>query len=238
MRVGVFIDGFNLYYGAQVVCGQDTQGWKWMDLGRLIGGHVPPSWGGISEIHYCTALRGRGGRPQSLDQDAYLAALREHDPRVRVHLGKYVRRLKRGVLGGADRRPVPWVDTEVPPWLTARPVSGAEGDVQVLVSVLAFEEKGSDVNVASSLLAASMSGDVDAAVVVSNDSDLALALRFARSRVPVGLLNPGRRATASDLRGDPQDGVGGHWWGRISEHSYRAAQLPDTVATWCRPADW
>jgi hypothetical protein len=31
MRVGVYIDGFNLYYGAKAWCGAGTPGWRWLD---------------------------------------------------------------------------------------------------------------------------------------------------------------------------------------------------------------
>ncbi|GAB95246.1 uncharacterized LabA/DUF88 family protein [Kineosphaera limosa] len=238
MRIGVFVDGYNVYYGAQLVCGQHSRGWKWLDLSALVTPRVAAFPGGITQIHYCTARRGRTGRPQSVDQDTYLAALTDHDPRIRIHLGKYVKRIKQGVLLGATRTPVPWPGPDVPDWLTARRVAGAEGEDETLVSVRVFEEKGSDVSVAVALVEASVGGRIDAAVVLSNDSDLALALRVARSHVPVGLLNPGPRPTAADLQGDPADGVGGHWWGRLSAQEYLSAQMPDVVGPWHRPADW
>lgn len=63
-----------------------------------------------------------------------------------------------------------------------------------MVSVARREEKGSDVNVASHLLIDIFEQRVDAAVVISNDSDLALPVRHARQRVPVGLVNPTKTA--------------------------------------------
>src|SRR5271169_6200566 len=35
MRIGVYIDGFNLYYGARGLCGRGTPGWRWIDLRAL-----------------------------------------------------------------------------------------------------------------------------------------------------------------------------------------------------------
>lgn len=35
MRVGVYIDGFNLYYGGRGLCGRGTAGWRWLDLRAL-----------------------------------------------------------------------------------------------------------------------------------------------------------------------------------------------------------
>jgi uncharacterized LabA/DUF88 family protein len=49
-------------------------------------------------------------------------------------------------------------------------------DGRFMVSVARREEKGTDVNVASHLLIDVLTGAVDAAVIVSNDSDLALGL--------------------------------------------------------------
>ena len=69
-----------------------------------------------------------------------------------------------------------------------------------MVSYLDLEEKGSDVNVASHLLSDVLTTRVDAAVVISNDSDLALPLRLARKKVPVGLVNPGSRYLAGALK--------------------------------------
>jgi hypothetical protein len=49
-------------------------------------------------------------------------------------------------------------------------------DASFMVRYLRLEEKGSDVNVASHLLLDVLSGTIDAAVVVSNDSDLAFPI--------------------------------------------------------------
>jgi hypothetical protein len=35
MRVGMYVDGFNLYYGARGLCGRGTAGWRWLDLRAL-----------------------------------------------------------------------------------------------------------------------------------------------------------------------------------------------------------
>ncbi len=35
MRIGVYVDGFNLYYGARGLCGRSTPGWRWLDLRAL-----------------------------------------------------------------------------------------------------------------------------------------------------------------------------------------------------------
>jgi hypothetical protein len=35
MRIGVYVDGFNVYYGARGLCGRGTPGWRWLDLRSL-----------------------------------------------------------------------------------------------------------------------------------------------------------------------------------------------------------
>lgn len=115
---------------------------------------------------------------------------------------------------------------------------GEVRDARFLVSVLNWEEKGSDVNVATHLLFDVLGGAVDAAVVLSNDSDLELPLRYMRDRTPVGLINPSANQLAGKLRGRPSDGVGGHWWGNLVASAYMAHQLPDPVGKLRRPRGW
>ena len=59
MRIGVYVDGFNLYYGARGLCGRGTPGWRWLDLRALatdLAGRRS-SWPGarIHRVVYCTA---------------------------------------------------------------------------------------------------------------------------------------------------------------------------------------
>jgi hypothetical protein len=117
---------------------------------------------------------------------------------------------------------------------TGAPVPGAT----FMVSYLDREEKGTDVNVATHLLVDVLDERIDAAVVISNDSDLALPVRVARGNVPVGLLNPGRGPVAGRLRGFPFEGARGHWWQQITEGAYRAHQLPGRVGRLRRPDGW
>jgi hypothetical protein len=43
---------------------------------------------------------------------------------------------------------------------------------------------------------------------------------------------------AGALRGQPSDGVGNHWWQRLSAVDLRACQLPDPAGGFARPAGW
>ena len=93
-------------------------------------------------------------------------------------------------------------------------------------------------NVASHLLVDVLDGDVDAAIVISNDSDLAFPLATARARVPVGTVNPSRTYLAGKLRGLPGDGVGRHWWRQLNASDFTRNQLPDPAAGYAKPSPW
>jgi 2C-methyl-D-erythritol 2,4-cyclodiphosphate synthase len=63
------------------------------------------------------------------------------------------------------------------------------GRVQ-LVGVSFRKEKGSDGHLASHLLMDALNGAMDAAVVISNDSDLELPISEVRKRIPIGTVSP------------------------------------------------
>jgi hypothetical protein len=127
-----------------------------------------------------------------------------------------------------------------PQWpVTVQPADGSDvRDALLMASVARREEKGSDVNVATHLVIDVLTDAVDAVVVVSNDSDLELPVRFSRGRVPVGLVNPTRGYPAGRLNGDPGDGVGGHWWHQLHPADLQACQLPEQIGALRRPAPW
>lgn len=106
-----------------------------------------------------------------------------------------------------------------------------------MVSHLHREEKGSDVNLATHLLADVFRGDIDGAVVVSNDSDLKLPVKLARTMVPTGLITPSGQL-AGDLRFDADEGAGNHWQALLDEAAYRSHQLPELVGPVARPPSW
>jgi hypothetical protein len=108
-----------------------------------------------------------------------------------------------------------------------------------IASVSRREEKGSDVNVASHLLIDALERTIDAAVIISNDSDLKKPIEVARTRVPVGLVNPTRSYPAGALNAPPDTGAGNHWWYQLMAADLQAAQLPERVgAKIIRPDGW
>lgn len=160
----VYVDGFNLYYGAL-----KGTAYRWLDLVRFCRLMLPTN--DVEQINYYTALVGpRSGDPgQPIRQQLYLRALRTL-PQVRVHLGHYL----------SHRVRMPLAE---PP---------AKGDR--FAWVIKTEEKGSDVNLASHLVRDAFEDRFDVAVLITNDSDLLEPLRIVTTELgkQVGILNPQR----------------------------------------------
>jgi uncharacterized LabA/DUF88 family protein len=162
MATIVYVDGFNLYYGAL----RDTRH-KWLDLEALCQRLLPKDQ--IVAIRYFTArVNTRPDDPQQAQrQETYLRALATL-PLVTTHYGRF--------LSHPVRMP-----------LVNPPTNGPR-----TVEVLKTEEKGSDVNLASHLLLDAFQRTCDTAVVISNDSDLREPIQIAEQLlgITVGIINP------------------------------------------------
>jgi uncharacterized LabA/DUF88 family protein len=244
MRVGVYVDGYNLYYGARSCCGRSSQGWRWLDVRGVVESVIRTqgAWSGatIERVVYCTARVDAVTNPSAAaDQDVYLKALAKSGSVDWIEYGNYVARTKRALVAvdepGSSRPRI--LSSQWPLMVQdrdGRPVR----DARFMTSYLHIEEKGSDVNVASHLLIDVLDRRVDAAVVVSNDSDLAHPLKEARGRVPVGLVNPRSTDTAGSLRGISSEGAGRHWWWRLNATTYRSNQLSNPAGGQTPPSGW
>ena len=149
MKTSVYVDAFNLYYGAL----KDTP-YKWLDLNALARSLLRPE-NNVTRIKYFTAkVQPRPSDPdQPTRQQVYLRALKTI-PHVEVFFGHYLSH-------------VVWMPL-------AFPVAGEKPFAQVIKT----EEKGSDVNLASHLLIDAMDGTFDCAVIISGDSDLRTPVQF------------------------------------------------------------
>lgn len=212
MRTNVYIDGFNLYYG----CLKGTP-YKWLDFAAFCQASFPPPRNQVNRIRYFTAhVNARPNDPhQPIRQQTYLRALRTI-PHLTVHLGSY------------QEKP-----TRMP--LHPPPVMGPK-----TVQVMKSEEKGSDVNIATYLLVDAFDGDFDAAVVISNDSDLAEPIRLVRQkfRKPVIVLHPCRpgRNPSFELRKVASKSL------IVNASLLSSCQFPptltDAVGTITKPVSW
>ena len=196
MRTFVYVDGFNLYYGAL-----KGKPWKWLDLPALFAKVLQPKHD-ILTVKYFTArvsgTRTDPSKPQR--QDVYLRALQRHRPEVEVFFGHF--------LSHAVWAPL------------KRPAGGAR-----MAEVIKTEEKGSDVNLAVHLLNDAWLEAYDCAAVVTNDSDIAEAMRLVRLHhgIRIGLLTPGTGRSSQQLRAHAD------FSRHIRPNALANSQLPDPI---------
>jgi hypothetical protein len=166
MRTYVYVDGFNLYYGA--VKGTP---FKWLDIKKLCELLLPTHQ--IAKIKYFTArVRARPGDPdQPTRQQTYLRALATL-PNFDIIYGHFLTNETTMLRAG------------LPPGVSPE-----------YVRVIKTEEKGSDVNLATYLLWDGFRKQYQAAVLVTNDSDLLEPVRIVRKELAlvVGILNPHKK---------------------------------------------
>ncbi len=146
MRVGVYVDAFNVYYGGRDHCGRGMPGWRWLDLAALSASLIDPRlWPSatLARVVYCTAPRDRAGDPSSItDQQTYISALRHGVVPTSVLDGQYVPRVKSGdVVDRRGRRIASPGQSAIPAWLPAREVIGPDGTPGLRASLTTFEEK-------------------------------------------------------------------------------------------------
>ncbi len=192
-------------------------------------------------VVYCTArIKGTGNAAAAQrDQDTYLRALTYAGAVDVIEYGSYVSRTATAPLATAGPHNKPRLVRAEWPIKVQDAAGGDVTDAVFMASVARREEKGSDVNVAAHLLIDVLTDRVDAAVVVSNDSDLRLPIQFARTHVPVGLVNPTKGYPAGALNGDPAAGAGNHWWYQLTKPDFLTHQLPPRIgATLTRPTGW
>jgi hypothetical protein len=163
MRTYAYIDGFNLYFGLRGICNNRSP-WRWLDLEKWLRSQIPRDYE-IERIRYFTAHIKPGDGSKARRQKRYLRALRT-TPVVVTQLGSYE----------THRDELPLCD-----------------EPKTKVCVIRHEEKRSDVNLACRMILDAFVANppIEAAVVVSNDSDLLFPIKTLRKKgIPVGVLNP------------------------------------------------
>ncbi|MHB8806013.1 MAG: NYN domain-containing protein [Anaerolineaceae bacterium] len=168
----VYVDGFNLYYGA-------VKGtlYKWLDISKMVQLLLPKNQ--VLKIKYFTALV--NSRPQDPDQplrqQMYLRALKTI-PNLEIILGHFL-------------------SHEI-----NMPLANCAPGKQKYAKVIKTEEKGSDVNIATHLLHDGYQGLYGIAIVISNDSDLVEAIRIVRNELKKGVivLNPFKKTPSQELK--------------------------------------
>ncbi len=201
MKTSVFIDGYNLFYGAL----KGTQ-YKWLDLKLLCQNLLPPECEIVSIDYYTAMVKNAPGKLQR--QEAYLRALKAHIPEFRYTLGRHQiteKLMPTAVPSGQDSK---------------GKITYSRGSP---VLVIKSEEKKSDVNLAVDIVNLAWKGTYDCAVLISNDSDLATPLLLAK--------NMGKQIGLATTVGKPAAGLKKipHFHRHITTSLLKNSQLPLTI---------
>jgi hypothetical protein len=218
LAADIYVDGFNLYYGSLAHSPH-----KWLNIATMCQILFPTF--AIKRIRYFTAIvKPLDHDPVApLRQKIYLRALKTI-PNLEIIQGLFVAwpRLM-------PQYPLAYTDSYVPP---SRPPQK--------VQILKREEKGSDVNLASYLLVDCFDKDFDEAVVISNDSDLALPIEFVvkKFKKTVILVNPDRNNPPSGKL----KSVASSFMTKINNSVLASSQFPATLTdsrgSFTKPSTW
>jgi len=205
-KTWVYIDSFNLYYGALNRKGPKTLGLKWLDLESWLTKVFPMN--DIQKIKLFTArVSGKFDPTKPVRQDTYFRALRTLKT-VEIIEGTFSFRKKRIHI---------------------------TQDVDLYAMIP--EEKGTDVNLATHLVNDAYKKCFQTAIIVSNDSDLAGAVKIVTQEVilKVGIFNP-YPSFAKELTRYCT------FQGPVREWAIRNSQFPrvltDSVGQFNKPPSW
>lgn len=218
MRTIVYVDGYNLYYGLL-----RKSKLKWLDLYSLFDDHVLDDRANLLEVRYYTSpVLGRmaDDSRSTQRQRTYRQALRKMYPaNLEIIEGRIL--------------------ATTPYQRLVRPIP--EAPYLEKVQVLDFNEKKTDVNLASDMLAGAWTGAFDQAVLCSNDSDLEGAFSTIKKHLPqlrLGLVAP---ILSEDHRRISKDLSQHADWSKIlSQVHLMNSQLPDRIpnSRLCKPDTW
>lgn len=185
---------------------------KWLDLTKLFK-TVLGDENELVKIKYFTArVQPTERDPQvNIRQDTYFRALEAHCPEVETHFGHFLRHK----VFAENANPPP-----------------------NKIEIFKTEEKGSDVNLALHVLNDAWANAYDCAVIVSNDSDLAMALQLVKEqhKKVIGLVTPGapKRKPSWQLK------KYANFFTPIRQWALEQSLLPETIpnAEITKPKSW
>ena len=212
MRTIVYIDGFNLYYGAL-----KYSPYKWLDIYKLFNDRICPSINSEKtevKIKFFTAniLGSIASSKNSVSNQAkyHNALLKLYPNNIEIIKGKFLKET-----------------------ITARLVTYIPNFNQKEVEVLKLEEKKTDVNIAISMYRDIVNNMCDQIIICSNHTDLVPAVSAVYEDFPkanIGIVFPinekSPRTSSKEFKAIS------HWeWKRISNRDLEYSQLPQTIPT-------
>ena len=256
MRTRVYVDGFNLYYGAL-----KGTSFKWLDPIKLAHCLLPAEHQ-IDKLYYFTArVSGVVDKNAPARQQVYLSALNTL-PEVEVHFGSFLAKTIWRPLTNlpvADKTIYAPMPVTLPEGIHSvensqkLPVGSypqksscnKKGRRQsrylcsaVIAEVHTMEEKGSDVNLAAHLLNDAWKELFDVAVVITNDTDLVTPIKMVADergkQVIVVCPTQGKRKSAQKLK-DAATSTR-HIHNKMLKDAQFPEQIPGTMIS--KPSTW
>ena len=194
----VYIDGFNLYYSLK------NTSFKWLNLQKLSDFYLEPRQHQITQIKYFTALvkESAKGRLNITRQHMYLRALQTL-PNIEIMFGQFKKRQVRGVLCDSEDRKL----------LNKN-----------IVKIKKWEEKMSDVHIATHLVADSYQNKCECAVLISNDADLTPPLLHIKYKLKklIIVISPYKKMSAELKKSS-------HFYRAVSHKVLEQCQFPEKM---------
>ena len=218
----VYIDGFNLYYSLK------KTSYKWLNIEALVNSVLDPSWHNITQIKYFTARVKRKPKDPSnvIRQNMYLRAIQTLQ-KVEVVYGKFKRRNVKASLVIKNPEQLKQV----------KKIIGKN-----ITPFFKYEEKETDVNIATHIIYDCCKENISSIVLLSNDTDLKLPLWFARKKLKkrVIVITPTDKEAGSivpleahqDLQKISNKTIS------LTEEHLKNNQFPDIVSGISKPKNW
>lgn len=206
-KVYVYVDSFNLYYGAL----KPNPSYKWLNIEKLVTSLLPDNNYSIEKIKFCTARVSASefDLDKPVRQNIYFRAL------------STLKNLK-FIWGKYKSKPIRIQITK-----------------DVKIQGKTFEEKGTDVNVAVHMVHDAYENNFDVAVLISNDSDVAEALRIVRDELKkeIWLINPGLQSPTTKSLSRYASEVRKIRFAQIKNSQF-PNELKDDIGIFHKPKTW
>jgi uncharacterized LabA/DUF88 family protein len=231
VKTSIYVDGFNLYYGAL----RHTK-YKWLNPLEVCRLLLKPKMAGskqpldLQSLRYFTAkVTPRPKDPGQLKrQQTYIRALKTI-PNVTIHYGRFlVSKIWRPATGGHSVLLTGGLTAEL-----------STTDPPQQVRIYKTEEKGSDVNLATHLINDAHLGNYECAVVISNDSDLVEPINIVKDALgfPVIVISPHKKNPSFHLQKTAT-----YFLREIRPAILKRSQFPatmtDDMGTFNKPPEW
>ena len=206
----IYIDGFNLYYRLK-----DTP-FKWLNLQKLSNAYLDSRQHKIIQIKYFTAQIKENiiDPSNTIRQNIYLRALKTI-PDLDIIFGQFKKRQIKGLICDSEYKKR--LNTDI-------------------IQIEKWEEKRSDVNIATHIISDAYKNKYECAVLISNDTDLTPPLLHIKTlNKLVGVISPYKEIHI-DLK------KSSHFYKTISCKKLKQCQFPekmkDSKGDFSKPLKW